>query len=216
MSLKGDDEQENSMGVFGRANYGLKKSIRFLRTDVSVFSVLAFTTVIALLVGLSVAFQPLVSNATEGAQTKSSIKPLVAFSGANSHITEQSFRLISDDKEWKVVWARHLGTTPEDAYCPRLAIDFQQCLVIAIFKGKVRNSRGIQLNSIAETVDLITVQFTTLGYQSTLATAKQLPETPFAFIVIPKMAKNIVIEEGVVSKRQPTAAEWKEVARLNH
>lgn len=114
-----------------------------------------------------------------------------------------------------MVWARHLGTTPEDAYCPRFAIDFVQASVIAIFKGTVRNSRGIQLNSIAETVDLITVQFTTLGYQSTMDTARQLPETPFAFVVIPKMAKNIVIEEGVVSKRNP-AAEWKEVARLKH
>lgn len=55
------------MGVFERVKYGFRKSVHFLRTDINFFTLLVIVAAFASLVGLSVAFQPLVGIAAEGA-----------------------------------------------------------------------------------------------------------------------------------------------------
>ena len=142
-------------------------------------------------------------------------KPLVVISGADSHVMKPAFERYASPDDWTRAWAKHLGTTVEDHYRAVLDVDFDRCLVVAIFQGAKVNARGIRIESIREGAESIYIRFEELGYQSVVGpnSKPKPPERPYAFIVLPKSSKRIVIEENVQSiKNAPP--KWQERARL--
>lgn len=139
-------------------------------------------------------------------------KPLVVMSGEVSHVAKPLCRRLASPEEWARVWASHLGTTVDDAYRPILEIDFDRCLIVAIFRGREANVLGIEINSLSEVADLVIIRFSTLGYQSAGEDADEMSR-PYAFIVLPKSNKTIVLQENV-QQNKSGEPQWKEYARL--
>ncbi|MGD9635688.1 MAG: hypothetical protein AB7G28_07545 [Pirellulales bacterium] len=150
----------------------------------------------------------IVSNAAEKEQM-----PLATLSGADSEVRTASYRRLTSPEEWAQTWANHLGTSVDDAYRPHFEVDFGRCMVVVIFRGEKRNSRGIQIDSAAETEDAVVICFTQLGYQTSGADNNKPPDRPYAFIVLPATSKTIVFEENFPNMKG-TSPEWKEVARM--
>jgi hypothetical protein len=139
--------------------------------------------------------------------------PLVVVSGADSEVRQASYRRITEPDEWAKIWANHVGTSVDDPYSPRFEVDFGRCMVIAILRGEQQNSRGIQLDSMEDSEDVLVIRFTQLGYQTSGADNNKPLDRPYAFVVVPAATKRIVIEENVQNLigRPP---DWKEVARM--
>lgn len=140
-------------------------------------------------------------------------KPLLVLTGANSRVEKAGYYRVASEEAWKKLWLDHLGKTEREIFqeqLPALTIDFERCMVIAIFQGAKTNSRGITVASVVEGNDAITLRFDDISYQ-TLGAGAQV--TPYAFVVTPKSSKPVVLEEDVQSfKHRPP--EWKERARL--
>jgi hypothetical protein len=139
--------------------------------------------------------------------------PLVVLSGADSRYTGPSYELIKKPSELTKAWAKHLGTSEEDAYRPALVVDFDRCMVVAVFRGERRNVRGIEVEPLVEGNGAMTIRFSEIGYQTGGKGNLQPPDRPYAFIVVPKSSKSIVLEENVQQyKGQPPI--WKQSAKL--
>jgi len=111
------------------------------------------------------------------------------------------------------VWAAHLGTSPDDAYRAAFEVDFDKCVVVAILKGDQINVRGVEVNSLLDNQDSTILRFTQVYYQTANVGKNKPPDKPFAFVVLPKTNKQIILEEDVytVTNEPP---KWKEIARL--
>lgn len=157
--------------------------------------------------------------AIENANLPPMSKPLVAISGADSHVSRPSYQRITTPENWTRVWVSHLGTTPDNAYRPLLEVDFDRCLVVVIFRGIRVNIRQIQIHSLLETADSVVVRFEELGYQTRSRAGAddeyEVPDRPYAFVILPKTDKAIVLEENINHDPQGGPPEWKAIARLS-
>jgi hypothetical protein len=70
-------------------------------------------------------------------------RPLIAISGADSHVQRTTYDRIINPDDWDSAWASHLGTRKDDAYRSRFEIDFERCMVVVIFRGERVNVRGV-------------------------------------------------------------------------
>jgi hypothetical protein len=123
------------------------------------------------------------------------------------------------EQAWDNLWLSHLGKTEADKFrehIPVVTIDFEKNIVIAIFQGTSTNSRGLQITSVDEAKDFITLCFQGMSYQTAGGLGGgggSVQVTPYAFVVVPKSSKVIVVKEDIqVPKDKPP--EWKERARL--
>ena len=139
-------------------------------------------------------------------------KPLAVLTGADSRVNKPAYYRITSDDAWRKLLQHHQGTSGADVYSgslPALDIDFNQCMVIAVFQGDKTNSRGLTI-SLEEGIATLAVRFDDMSYQ-TLGGAVRV--APYAFVVVSKSAKLVVVEEDVQAlKTNPP--EWKERARL--
>lgn len=140
-------------------------------------------------------------------------KPLVVLAGANSHIHKPSFQRITTPAAWARTWASHLGTSTDDAYRPTLEVDFDRCLVVAVLCGDEVNVRGMEVASIRDSAESLFIRVERMYYQTAGEGNNKPPDRPYAFIVLPKTDKNIVLEENTqqYSGRPPV---WKQWVRL--
>ncbi|HEY4235407.1 MAG TPA: hypothetical protein VGM76_18395 [Lacipirellulaceae bacterium] len=157
-------------------------------------------------------FSCLAAQAENEKQTPPS-KALVAISGADSHVRKPTYERISTPEDWYRVWARHLGTTKDDAYCSILEVDFDRCLVVAIFRGEETNIRGIRIDSLLESTDSIVIRFVRLGYQTAGSDNNKPPDRPYAFVIVPKTDKSIVLEQRIQAMGDQQQ-QWEECAQL--
>jgi hypothetical protein len=118
------------------------------------------------------------------------------------------------------LWLSHLGKTEADRFrehLPIVQIDFEKCMVIAIFQGAKTNSRGLRVISVNENNDNVTLRVDDMSYQTSGGLngggGGGVPVKPYAFVVISKSAKLVVVEEDVQSLKDKPP-EWKERARL--
>jgi hypothetical protein len=139
-------------------------------------------------------------------------KPLVVYSGSNSEVRKPLYSKITSKSDWDKVWAAHLGTSVDDAYRPAFEVDFDKCAVIAILKGDQINVRGVEIANVIDNGNSITVRFREVGYQSA-DESNHKPDKPFAFVVLPKTNKQIVLEEDTQTYKNEPAI-WKELTRL--
>jgi hypothetical protein len=156
-----------------------------------------------------------VGRAAENEKRPPVSKPLVAISGADSHVhvRKPSYERVTTPEDWARIWISHLGTTKDDAYRPLLEVDFDRCLVVVIFGGERINIRRIEIDSLSENTNSIVIRFTELGYQTDGADNNKPSDRPYAFIIVPKTNKSIVLERNLANLGVQ-APEWKEVARL--
>jgi hypothetical protein len=108
----------------------------------------------------------------------------------------------------------------DDAYRPTMDVDFNRCIVVAMFRGERVQIRQITVDSVSETSNSVIIRFSELGYGIKLDQGKKppKPERPYAFIVVPKTNKEIILEEKAqdkyaVAHGQPP--QWKQWARLS-
>jgi hypothetical protein len=140
-------------------------------------------------------------------------RPLVVVDGDDSKVTRGALVCVSTDKEWNETWAEHVGIKVEHVLEKRLEVDFSRVMVVAVFLGDSVNCNGIEVTEILESPSFLTIRVTRRGYQSHISHRPDPPERPYAFIVLPKSDKEIVLEEDRQRlKGQPPL--WKVRARL--
>jgi hypothetical protein len=160
----------------------------------------------------SMAMPSLSVRAEQPKDAPSSSLPLVAISGRDSHVTKPLYERISNRKDLARIWAKHVGTTVDDYYRPLFEVDFDRCLVVAIYRGEQKNTRGIEISSVSETNNLLVIRFNELFYQTAGASNDDPPDRPYALVVIPRTNKPISLQANTQSyKGQPPI--WEEVAR---
>ena len=174
-------------------------------------------------------------------QPARSTKPLVTWAGSYSAITQSGFARITSTEDWAELWKRHAGENAEiDSYGQVAApeIDFQQCIVIALFAGQRGNTRAASVDFIDEFDDHLRIRYDWLTYQTAEEPSHSMapggaveqPEegkgddaqavrrnrhdtTPYGIIVIPRTTKRIVFEENMQGMTDP-APIWKQQAKL--
>lgn len=139
--------------------------------------------------------------------------PLVVFTSNDSHMSKADYRKIASAEEWTQTWLEHLGMQEDTIYRPSMEVDFSRCTVVAIFSGKSINGRGFRVESVTEDNDKIVVRFDDISYQTAGPDGGGDQVTPYAFIVLPKSEKPVVLEENVQNIKGELP-KWKEVARL--
>lgn len=182
---------------------------------------------LVLLIGISLLFVRLSvaeeQNSAAGAKgDQKAARPLVILTGTDSQIKEQHCYLIRSEKEWVKIWFRHKGIKePEsyDRYYNPLSlpeINFDKCVVLAIFQGNGWNSAGLKVVDLLESKDRILLRFDEKSYQtmgSDLAGGAN-KVTVYGFFVMPRSDKTLIIEENVQNLLgQPPV--WKQRAKFD-
>jgi hypothetical protein len=144
-------------------------------------------------------------------------KPLVALSGVDSHVTNPSYKRVATPRDWARVWSRHVGELADEGYEPAMYVDFDRCVVVAIFRGDKRQIDSLRVHSVTENAFEVMIRLNELGYGIALRQGEKLPPPvrPYAFVVLPKTDKLIVLEESHPVKGPRNAdSRWEEWARL--
>ena len=140
------------------------------------------------------------------------IHPLVTLTGTDSHIRKCSYYLVRSDEEWVKVWLQHRPTNSSNECKPE--IDFEKCMVIAVFQGSGWNSRGLNAVAVLESKNRILLRLKNDYYQTGGPDGGGEPVTVYGFFVLPRSNKTVVLEENVqnIIGSPPL---WKERARFN-
>ncbi len=150
----------------------------------------------------------------QGKEPVTKTRPLVVLDGDDSHVTKGALICVSSEKEWDETWLEHIGKAPADrTFRGRLEVDFSRLMVVAVFLGDSINSRGIEVSEILDSPGTMTIRITRRSYQSMAGDEPDPPKRPYAFIVLPKSGKEIVLEENR-QRYLGYPPEWKVHARL--
>lgn len=129
-------------------------------------------------------------------------RALVTLTGAKSKGAE-GFDLASTEPAFVSLWQKHLGQEPTGKYNSHYnplgvpLIDFNRCLVIAIFAGQYWNSAGFAIDSISERDASIVVRYDDKSYQTAGPDGGGQRVSPYAFFVLPKTPKELILEKNV-------------------
>jgi hypothetical protein len=142
----------------------------------------------------------------------SAAKPLVTTGGANTAIKKAFAERINTSDEWTHIWARHLGLPSDDQSSVKMQVDFTRCTAVAMFLGKQIQVRGITIESVQETSSSIVVRFRKVSYSIGRTGTTPPPSEisyPYAFVILPKTAKEIILEEDLRGKDDLIDSPWK-------
>jgi len=124
------------------------------------------------------------------------------------------------EKEWITIWQRHKGVKESKDYdlfynpLGLPAIDFEQCMVMAVFEGSGWNSTGLKAVEIVEQGDDVVLQFQSKGYQTGGANGGGRQVTVYGFFVLPRSSKTVVLHQRVRTMDMRHPFTWKEPIRL--
>ena len=172
---------------------------------------------------LSASFAPSRANAQDPAGPAAALAPLVTWSGPDSAIKEATFQRITDETTWLRLWEKHTSRAAlrDNIGRPLIPkINFERCMVVAIFKGTQVNSNGVVVESIVQEPDRIVFRFDVSGYQTAAGLDDRSGRggavdcTPFGIFVMPRSSKSLVIEEDVQGLKDHPP-QWKERARFD-
>jgi hypothetical protein len=161
----------------------------------------SLSVVVAMLCAL-----PVVLHAQQTRAVEPTIAPLMEISGSDSRITDRSTRLIGNADEWRQLWQKHTGKeNSKDTIqegMPRL--NFDRCIVVAIFQGKQHSNLGVVAKSVEERPEAIVLRVENRWFGSRTRLGDPPPQkmTPYGFIVLPRTTKEILLEEAVASSKQ--------------
>jgi len=141
----------------------------------------------------------------------------VAISGDNSKIDRTRYVRVTSSEQMTDLWLEHLGHHRSENISPAVLgtpqVDFDRCMVIAIFPG-AQYAEGVELKEILEDDHRVLVRFNVLNYQVsgeiTVKVVKDAQEDsedlpvfsvpdfpePYGFFVIPHSKKQVVLEES--------------------
>jgi Tfp pilus assembly protein PilF len=147
--------------------------------------------------------------------TRQTTHPYVTLTGTDSHVKEPSYRRAMSEDEWIKIWQRHKGEKESKDYdlfynpLGLPSIDFEKCMVIAVFQGSGVNSAGLKAVAILEEKDRIVLRFQDKSYQTAGPDGGGEQVTVYGFFVLPRSSKTVVLEENVQNgMHQPPV--WKE------
>ena len=135
-------------------------------------------------------------------------RPIVVIAGADSHVHKPFYQRVTTSDALHAIWARHLGTSVDDAYRPTMEVDFDRYMVVAALLGDKVNVRGLEVHSVFDNAGSLTIRVERLSYQTG---SKGDTRQPYAFIVLPKTGKRIVLEENTQNYKGG-APVWKQLA----
>ncbi len=157
------------------------------------------------------------------------LKPILFWTGSDSHQTTQLFSRCDTEEEWSVIWRKHQSR--DENYYPRLCptVDFEKYMVIAIFAGEVSSDVGLDLEGITDEKDFLRLRYREFTYQT--ASGNFSPNTKasdlkpeirkkreyrcYAFVILPRSTKVVLLEEGTFPNgRLDEPMAWKERAKL--
>jgi hypothetical protein len=140
------------------------------------------------------------------------LAPLVTLTGASSHVTEARCLRITTTDEWTATWLEHVGAPPKPKYDLHFntaglpVVDFERCMVIAVFDGATGNTAGVSAFSgplvdpaaevktpTADGDDVLRLSWH--GYQTTGPDGGGVAVTPFGFFVVPRSSAPLVVQD---------------------
>ena len=148
------------------------------------------------------------------------LRPAAVFQGTHSLIKKEVFKVIKTKEAWKTLWTEHRGQErikPFIETVQTFEVDFDTHLVAAVFSGGsdwCDVSASVQAREVVIRFRAITYQIDgmPLGFGdealTTLLMKKRLAQRPYAFIVLRKPVKSVVIEQDV-RQRLDFPPEWK-------
>lgn len=152
------------------------------------------------------------------AQAQEPLRPYVVLSGSDSAVQKVECQRITADSEWQALWDRHVAQTQRTkagrSMAPRPEVDFERCMVIAVFGGPTCNTTGLKVISISDKGSEIVIGVDWLSYQTMEDTDRV---TPFGFIVMPRSKKPILlqVDTGDLQERGNNAPpKWDDINRL--
>jgi len=137
------------------------------------------------------------------------LAPFVTLSGADSRVTDARCLRITTADEWAATWLEHVGAPPKpkyDLYYNKAGlpvVDFERCMVIAVFAGATANTAGVSAHGgpltdpdakvqtpTAEGDDVLRLSWH--GYQSGIPADSV---TAFGFFVVPRSTAPLVVQD---------------------
>lgn len=146
------------------------------------------------------------------------ITPVVVIAGSDSACSKAECTSCRNRKEWATVWQKHIGDRAGRGRQVLPEVDFESFMVVAIFQGESSQNYGLHIVEVLERASSVRVRFQPLWYQipsspSSESDELKLRTQSFAFLVIPRAEKKIIVENNVqrVIDSPPV---WKSVAEL--
>lgn len=139
------------------------------------------------------------------------IKPVVVVTGIDSKEDKESFSCCRTRDDWVKVWAKHTGIADEHK-CRPIEIDFESYMVLALFQGKHHSNRGIAVDPIADEPTQLRVRYRPLWYAKVPKSSGSTSTQSYAFVVVPRSNKAILIE-GLAAGRRDIDV-WVEKTRI--
>ena len=143
------------------------------------------------------------------------VRPLVTWWGAHSRASgaAANYLRIVDAEDWRKLWQTHAGEDVDDHVRAVTFpdIDFERCMVVAVFAGDSVNTAGVAIQSITDKGNRLVVRFDQIAHSSQGKSADSC--RPFALALLPASRLPLVFEEDVRDLKDETPV-WKERARL--
>lgn len=184
-------------------------------------SILMFAAVPTLALAANWHAAPPQQTADPAPRSVAPLAPYVTWSGPDSSVQAPEIVRARTSSQWLAIWERHTGQPARRDHVQRSLIpeiDFERCMVLAIFQGKGFNSSGVILSSIEEQAGQIIVRFDERTYQVALVPGSAPRELPpvyaYGIFVLPRSDKEIVVQENVQGLKD-APDKWRERARLN-
>jgi hypothetical protein len=135
-----------------------------------------------------------------------------SFYGSDSKISKSEIDLIESDAALLGVWARHAGRRCDSYYREGAPlVDYHKFCIVAAFLGRSENVAGVAAAGLHSTTASSVLR---LQIQSFQTGPTGVAGTPYAFIVVPKRGRHVVIEKNVQTQMgQPPI--WKHWATLS-
>jgi hypothetical protein len=145
-------------------------------------------------------------------------QPLVTFTGPHSRINKPTWLRITSAKDFHPLFMRHVGLKPEEFDKRRNphgvpTIDFERCMVVAVFRGDSWNSDGLYVKEVVEDGPRLIVRYDDRSYQTAGPDGGGVRVTPYGLFVMPRSDKELMVEENVqVYKRD--SPKWEQRAHF--
>ena len=147
-------------------------------------------------------------------------RPYVVLSGSRSHIAKAAIHRVTSQKGWTELWLKHLGEDADPGYnhfynragVPE--VNFDTCMVIAVFTGRGSNNAGLEVHSAEVRNAEMVIRFDNKHYQSR-ATADVV--TPYGFFIVPRAEGPVLLQvnkqsyRSRIEKKPPV---WEDYHRL--
>ncbi len=134
-----------------------------------------------------------------------SITPLVSWSGAFSEIHVPTIQRVVNREQWAALWKRHMGRkTERNATNVQVIpeVDFETCMVVAVFSGEMTQSNGNTVASLIDFDDHLRLRYARHLFEVSVRAerdARLVDVTPYGIFVIPRSDKRIEVEEEIPS-----------------